>query len=307
MPSDIAKAAKPTRGFSIIERAIGRLDAEAGVLGRAAPAADRVPPILQPGPARPSPGTAPFAPAAPALPDKLCLPVDRLRARGLLAPGSERSKLAEQYRLAKRPLINRALGAPAARVSSKLIMVTSALPKEGKTFTAFNLALSIASEREIQVVLVDADPHRGKVLDVLGLEPRPGLMDYLEGSVRHLSEILLPTDRDNLWILPPGTAHGHSSEFIAGPRMSQLITELDLAHRPRLVLFDTPPLLASTESAMLAQHVGQIVMVIEAGKTGRPRVEEALRMVSACPDVNLLLNKAEDIYQYNHYGDYKAA
>jgi protein-tyrosine kinase len=301
VPSDIAKPAKPRRGFSIIERAIDRLDAEIG-LTRAATPAD-LPPLRQPAAAAPRIDAAPPA----AAPRQVALAADRLRARGMLAPGSERSKLAEQYRLVKRPLINRALGAPAARVMNKLIMVTSAMPEEGKTFTAFNLALSISGEREIQVVLVDADPHRGQLLETLGLEPRCGLFDYLAGTVRHLQEILLPTERDNLWLLPPGTAHGNSSELMMGPRMAQLVTELELAYRPRIVLFDTPPLLASTESAMLASHVGQIVMVVEASRTTRPRIEEALRMVSACPEVNLLLNKAQDIYQYEQYGEYKAA
>jgi len=161
------------------------------------------------------------------------LPPDRLRARGLLVPGTERSKLAEQYRLEKRPLINRALGAPAARATAKLVMVTSAMPQEGKTFTAFNLALSMASEREIQVVLVDADPHRGKMLDILGLEKRPGLTDYLAGTVRHLQEVLLPTERENLWVLPPGGLRSQSTELLAGPRMTEFIAELALARPGR--------------------------------------------------------------------------
>lgn len=306
MPSDIAKSAKP-RSFSIIERAIGRLDTDVGLTRPAA--RQDLPPRAQAEPAQAMPrgAIAPAAPATSALPTPVALAPDRLRARGLLAPGTERSKLAEQFRLVKRPLINRALGAPAARTGAKLIMVTSAMPQEGKTFTAFNLALSISSERDIQVVLIDGDPHRGQVLETLGLEPRLGLMDYLGGSVRHLSEVLLATERDNLWLLPSGGAHENSSELMSGPRMAQLIAELELAYRPRIVLFDTPPLLASTESAMLAQHVGQIVMVVEASRTTRPRLEEALRMVSACPEVNLLLNKAQDIYQYEQYGEYKAA
>jgi protein-tyrosine kinase len=307
VPSDIAKPAKPRRGFSIIERAIDRLDSEVGVARGAMPADLPLPPPRQEPPAASAlrGATGPAAHASP--PAQVALPADRLRARGLLAPGSGRSKLAEQYRLVKRPLINRALGAPAARVTSKLIMVTSAMPEEGKTFTAFNLALSISSEREIQVVLIDADPHRGQILETLGLEPRAGLFDYLAGTVRHLQDVLLPTERDNLWLLPAGTAHGDSSELMMGPRMAQLVTELELAYRPRIVLFDTPPLLASTESTMLASHVGQIVMVVEASRTSRPRLDEALRMVSACPDVNLLLNKAQDISQYEQYGGYKAA
>ena len=301
MPSDIAKSAKPRSGFSIIERAIGRLDSDAVPAGPAARAdLPPRPPI--------GPQAVPRDAAKPAAaPSPVALAADRLRAYGLLAPGTERSKLAEQYRLVKRPLINRALGAPAARTMSKLIMVTSAMPEEGKTFTACNLALSMSSEKDIQVVLVDADPHRGRMLEMLGLEPRHGLLDYLGGQVRHLQEVLLPTERDNLWLLPSGTCCENSSELMMGPRMAQLVTELELAYRPRIVLFDTPPLLASTESAMLAHHVGQIVMVVEAARTTRPRLEEALRMVSCCPEVNLLLNKAQVNCSYDQYGGYDRA
>jgi protein-tyrosine kinase len=149
------------------------------------------------------------------------LPIDRLRARGLLTPGNERSKLAEQYRLVKRPLLNKALATNGGdAVTQQLIMVTSARPGEGKTFTAFNLALSIAGERHLQVILVDADPHRGQVLDTLGLDYKPGFMDYLAGRVQRLSELMLPTDRENLWVLPPGRDSGNSTELIAGPRMT---------------------------------------------------------------------------------------
>ena len=318
MPSDIVKRPKSSRGFSIIERAIDRLDSDVGIGAPRAetprPRAAFVPPDKSPSAlappadafrpeAPPSVKPAADAPAAP-----LTLPVDRLRARGMITPGDERGRLSEQYRLIKRPLITRALGlSTGARPSPKLIMITSALPREGKTFTAFNLALSISRERAIQVVLVDADPHRGQILDTLGLQPRPGLMEYLAGEVRHLSEVLLPTERDNLWILPPGSPHNHGSELVAGPRMAMLAAELEIAHRPRLVLFDTPPLLASTESAMLASHVGQIVMVVEAAKTNRKTLEEALAMVSACPEVNLLLNKADSSFHYERYGEYKAA
>lgn len=329
MPSDIAKSDKKLRAFSLVERAMDRLTGDAPIetpiemapRARARfappprPAAappDAAPPDAVPPDAVPA-GAARHADPGPAaaladLPAPIALPTDRLRARGLIAPGAERSKLTEQYRLIKRPLIARAL-APADRgkPSPKLIMITSAVPREGKSFTALNLALSISHERDIQTVLVDADPHRGQVMDTLGQASRPGLMEYLAGEVPHLSSVLLPTERDNLWILPPGSPKGHGSELLAGPRMAELVASLEIARRPRLVLFDTPPLLASTESVMLAAHVGQVVVVVEAAKTSRRLLEQALAMVSACPEVNLLLNKAERTLHYERYGDHQAA
>ena len=304
MPNDfvrkIAEDSERGREMSLVERAAGRMRpaapepiAAAAALGAGlkVPGAEEAPraappPILE----------TPHPPVE--------LPVDRLRARGLLTPGNERSKLAEQYRLVKRPLLNKAMAGTGGDTLAKLIMVTSARPGEGKTFTAFNLALSIAAERHLQVILVDADPHRGQVLDTLGLEKRNGFMEYLAGEVQRLSEVLLPTEKENLWVLPSGRNHSHSTELLAGPRMAEFISELALAHRPRIVIFDAPPVLASTESTVLAQRVGQIVMVVEAQKTQRRTLEDALVLLNACPNVNLLLNKSRVSFGAEAYGDY---
>jgi Mrp family chromosome partitioning ATPase len=122
--------------------------------------------------------------------------------------------------------------------------------------------------------------------------------------VQRLSEVLLPTERENLWVLPSGRNHSHSTELLAGPRMAEFIAELALAHRPRIVIFDAPPVLASTESTVLAQRVGQIVMVVEAQKTQRRTLEDALTLLNACPNVNLLLNKSRVSFGAEGYGDY---
>jgi protein-tyrosine kinase len=302
MPNDfvrkIAEDSERGREMSLVERAAGRMrpaepePAAALAAGLKLPGAEEAP--------RAAPPPVVEAPQQAAVE----LPVDRLRARGLLTPGNERSKLAEQYRLVKRPLLNKALAGTGGDTLAKLIMVTSARPGEGKTFTAFNLALSIAAERHLQVILVDADPHRGQVLDTLGLEKRHGFMEYLAGEVQRLSEVLLPTERENLWVLPAGRNHNHSTELLAGPRMTEFISELALAHRPRIVIFDSPPVLASTESTVLAQRVGQIVMVVEAQKTQRRTLEDALALLNACPNVNLLLNKSHVSFGAEGYGGY---
>jgi len=300
MPNDFVKkiAEESTRELSLVERAAVRMrpaepDVAAGLAaGLSLPAGEEI--------ARPAPPPL----AEPSQHAPVELPMDRLRARGLLTPGNERSKLAEQYRLVKRPLLNKALAAAGSDSTQKLIMVTSARPGEGKTFTAFNLALSIAAERHLQVILVDADPHRGQLLETLGLEKCAGFMDYLAGDVQRLSEVLRPTDRENLWVLPPGRCHANSTELIAGPRMTEFIAELALAHRPRIVIFDAPPVLASTESSVLAHRVGQVVMVIEAEKTQRRTLEDALALLNACPNVNLLLNKSRVSFGAEGYGGY---
>ena len=303
MPNDfvrkIAEESERGRELSLVERAAGRMRPPAADAAAATVAAGLKGPAEE--------GARPAAPpplAEPTQHPPVELPVDRLRARGLLTPGNERSKLAEQYRLVKRPLLNKAMAGAGGDTLPKLIMVTSAKPGEGKTFTAFNLALSIAAERHLQVILVDADPHRGQLLDTLGLEPRKGFMDYLSGEVHRLSEVLLPTERENFWVLPAGGQRSHSTELLAGPRMTEFISELALAHRPRIVIFDAPPVLASTESSVLAQRVGQIVMVVEAEKTQRRTLEDAIALLNACPNVNLLLNKSRVSFGAEAYGGY---
>lgn len=235
---------------------------------------------------------APPAPEPLATSRRVELNEAALAAAGIVTPGAPRSSLADQYRVIKRPLIANAMGKGASTLNhANLIMVTSALPGEGKTFNAINLAMSIAAELDNTVMLVDADVARPSVLRVLGLPGGPGLLDLLENSA-DMSDVLLKTNIDKLTLLPSGTPHARATELLASDAMRLLLDDMARRYPDRIIIFDSPPLLLTTESRALAAQMGQIVMVVQAEKTLQSDVVHALSTIEACPVRLLLLNQA---------------
>lgn len=227
----------------------------------------------------------------------------RLQALGMVTHDGGRTAVAEDFRIIKRPLLRAARGEQAVRLGN-LIVVTSALAGEGKTYCAVNLAMSIAMEMDITVLLVDADVARPSVLKVLGLPAEPGLMDILLRQPTDLADVILRTNVATLSILPAGRANKHSTELLASRSMSHLLTEIAERYADRVVIFDSPPLLLTTEASVLAAQMGQIVMVVESEQTSQHAVKEALRHIDQCPHVNLIFNKSKAFPGGEYYGYY---
>lgn len=233
------------------------------------------------------------------------LDLGRLQASGFITPAVQNSKLVHELRLIKRPLIQHALGRWTTQGHNRnLIMVTSALPDEGKTFVAVNLAMSLAMEVDCRVLLVDADVLAPSVPEVLGIEPARGLMDVLTGTGIPLRETLLGTNVERLSLLLAGTRHSNASEFLASESMTRLLSELSSRYPDRIVVFDSPPLLATTESRVLATHMGQVIVAVEAQRTTHDALESALAAVESCPIVYTLLNKTPESKVGSYYGAY---
>lgn len=229
----------------------------------------------------------------------------RLGANNMVSDDGGRNPVAEEFRAIKRPLIRNAFskdGRPVNR--NNLIMVTSALPGEGKTFTAINLAISIAMELDHTVLLVDADVARPSVLRTLGLKSQSGLMDILLDAKLDVADVLLKTNIDTLSILPAGKSHRHATELLASQTMSSLLDEIASRYPDRIVIFDSPPLLLTTEARVLASQMGQIVVVVEAETTTMNAVKSALSQLEACSNVNLVYNKAKNFPGQENYGYY---
>ena len=221
------------------------------------------------------------------------LDLEALAAAGIVSPHAPRSQIADQYRVIKRPLIRNAMGKGASLIAhGNLIMVTSALAGEGKTFTAINLAMSMATELDYTVMLVDADVPRPSVMKVLGLPEGPGLLDLVLGESRDMSSMLLKTNIDKLTILPIGTPHARATELLASDAMIRLLDEMANRYPDRIIVFDSPPLLLTTEARVLASHMGQVVVVVQAGRTLQSEVRQALATIEACPVKLMLLNQA---------------
>ncbi len=213
------------------------------------------------------------------------------------SPGAP-SPLIDEFRILKRPLLDNASGKGAELIpNGNLIMVTSAISGEGKSFCAVNLALSITMEVSRHVLLVDADVARPSLLKLFGLSPRKGLLDLLQGRCADLSEVLLRTNVDRLTFLPSGSHAARANELLASDVMSHLVEDLAGRYPDRIIIFDAPPLLPTTEARVLATHMGQIVMVVRADHTKRGDVTAALAAIESCPVKLMVLNGASQAAQ----------
>lgn len=245
--------------------------------------------------------------AAPVAPKRtqrsVTLNMEWIGAAGMLTPDTRRSRIKEEYRHIKRPLLMNIDGKGASTVKhANLIMVTSARPGEGKTFTACNLALSIAAERDRTVLLVDADVVKPSVARVLGFETDLGLVDFLIDDQLDLADVLLDTNVPSLTILPAGSKHHLSTELLASENMLKLATEMSSRYPDRIIIFDSPPLLATTEASVLASLMGQIIMVVSAGRTQQSHVKEALALLNPNQIVGFVLNKSRGTLGSDYYG-----
>ncbi|ROR34737.1 XrtA-associated tyrosine autokinase [Inmirania thermothiophila] len=268
---------------------------------------------------RPAPETAPASPAgaAAAAPDAALRPqavpqaqidLERMRRRGYVTPDAE-GRVVEEYRVIKRPLLANIARDEASRPEhANMIMVTSAMANEGKTFTAINLAMSIAMEMDRTVLLVDADVAHPSVASELGIPAGRGLIEVLAGEVRDLSEVLVRTNVPKLCVLPAGRRHQRSTELLGSAAMAALAGELARRYPDRVVIFDSPPLLQTTEASVLAGLMGQIVVVVEAERTSQRAVTEALELLEGCDCVGMVLNKTRRrgaaYYGGSYYGGY---
>jgi protein-tyrosine kinase len=235
----------------------------------------------------------------------LKLNLEQLHANGIITPAAPDQQLLHEFRIVKRPLIRNALGKSAAPLRhGNIIMVTSALPGEGKTFVATNLAMSIAMEIDSTVLLVDADVVQPSIPRVLGIQPVKGLMDVLTEPDLGFGDVILKTNIKRLSLVLAGTRHRRSSELLASEAMAELLDEVSSRYPDRIVIFDSPPLLATTESRVLASHMGQVVVVVEADRTTHGTLESALSTVESCPVVLTMLNKATTSDAGSYYGYY---
>ena len=308
--------------MSLIEQAAKRLEQlrQAGVElppdDKPVPPAPKHPPVDTARPPLSPPGFTDKLPADTATADRVSKPTSKsvtinleaIAASNLLVPNGARSQLADEFRVIKRPLIANAMGRHGNAIANgNLIMVTSALPGEGKSFTAINLAISIAMELDNTVMLVDADVARPSVLNMLALPPTHGLLDVLEANSLDISEALLRTNIEKLSILPSGTPHPRATELLASDTMNRLLDDMSRRYSDRIIIFDSPPLLLTTEARVLATHMGQVVMVVNAENTAQAAVKQAVTTIESCPQKMLVLNQVRsdktDGYGYGYgYG-----
>jgi receptor protein-tyrosine kinase len=247
----------------------------------------------------PQSGVAPPRSAAPAAPADerqgraLGLNFGELRRRGMILPDVKVSAIANEYRSIKRRVLAHARDANTRALVNNLVMVTSSLPQEGKTFTAVNLALSLAAERDLRVLLMDCDLIRPGVRSLFAPTDGRGLVEYLRGSVQSIGDVTYRCEEiPNLSVIFSGKSDDESAELISSARMFELLVEISQRYPDRIIVIDTPPVLAAVEPATLAAHVHQLIMVVAALQSDRAQVQKSLETVAACRNINLLFNKA---------------
>jgi protein-tyrosine kinase len=235
------------------------------------------------------------------------LNMETLRARGYLPEAGKDQLFADHYRRIKRPLIDKAMSEAAAVGEPRVIMITSAVPGDGKTFTSINLALSMAIERDISVLLLDCDLARRHVSDIVGLKEESGLLDALVDESVDIDSLVVQTNLQGLSILPAGRrVEAATTELLSSNRMRQVIASLCNRNPRRILLLDSPPLLITNEGRALVKIAGQIVLVVRAGHTPRQAVQEALGLFDAQQMGGIILNQVEasPIEGYFGYGSY---
>ncbi|MEK6749939.1 MAG: XrtA-associated tyrosine autokinase [Pseudomonadota bacterium] len=231
----------------------------------------------------------------------------RFKAMNLLVPEVVHDPLLEEYRRIKRPILRNAFGQEHERISGarrNVVMVTSSIAGEGKTYTSINLALSMTLELDRTVLLVDADVIKPSITSYLGIDANQGLVDYLLGDSQDIANYFLKTSIPNLSILPAGRKERRTAELLASGRMSSLVDELAARYSDRIIIFDAPPLLQTSEAGVLANLAGQVVVVVEANRTEKSTLKDALAMLDKSRNVSMVLNKAERARSVGYYGNY---
>lgn len=233
------------------------------------------------------------------------IPFESLAAKGMVTLDSPRSQVAEEYRIIKRPLLTNISGKTAAAIENpNLIMVTSSLPGEGKTFMAINLAMSMSMERDKTVLFVDGDISKASAGSLLGIpDDQRGLIDVLVNDDVHIEDVLLETCVPNLKVIPAGRIHERATELLASQNMLNLTNELSTRYSDRIVIFDSPPLLLTTEARVLANSMGQVVFVVAAEQTSNEAAKEALGYLADDKAIGMVLNKAKrNLWDKHRYG-----
>lgn len=234
----------------------------------------------------------------------ILLNTDNLLAKGFIAGKNSSYELQEEFRHIKRKLINNAFGPTAKTLThSNLMMVTSAKQNEGKTFISINLALSIALEQDKTVLLIDADVLKPSLNHELEFGAKKGLIEYLLAEIPSVSDIIYGTNIPNLKLIPAGEPHHLTNELLASDRMASLATELAERYPDRMVIFDCPPILGVTETPVLANLMGQAIIVAEESKTTIQDIKMAVSQLNSELAVGLVLNKTIKT-KTDSYGNY---
>lgn len=231
---------------------------------------------------------------------------EKLSEAGFIVPDGPVTGISEEFRIIKRQLLLAAKGSNKypPLPNGERILICSAHPNEGKTFCALNLSLSIAAEKDNEVLLVDADFAKPSILSSLGLEGNKGFMDALADPSVSVEDCIIHTDIPGFTVLPAGDQTNNDTEYLASARTEQVLNQLTQNNPTRIVIFDSPPALSASPASVLASHVGQVLMVVKADETTETALRDALSLMAACEHIQLLLNGTKFSPTGRSFGSY---
>ena len=306
---------------SLLERASEAFDFTAALRGQGLPPLavasepEQAAPVVA-APVAPTPQTAPVAPPPIFRARDWNGPAQRLDRKamaeaGYLIPDGPVSGLGEEFRIVKRELLSSIRGSKQQAPSpdgpspdGKVILIASAHPGDGKTYCAINLAVSLAAESDLEVLLVDGDFGKPSIVKALGLHAEKGFMDALTDPAQPVEQCVIPTDVPSLFVLPSGQSTNRDAEYLASSRMEQVVASLVAGRPNRVVIFDSPPLLAASPAAALAAHAGQTLLVVRADRTTDAALRDAANLLRGCGDIRLLLNGVKFSASGRRFGTY---
>ncbi len=240
----------------------------------------------------------------------LRLNLERLARLGMVTPGLENTRVVEEYRYIKRSLLAATFDRRSDVAHPNVVVITSSLPGEGKTFNAINLALSVAMERDHHVLLVDGDIERAGLSRTFGVSKRAGLSNFLLDDRVTVANTMFKVDGvERLRVLPSGPLRHDAAELLASSRMRAFVEETASRYPDRLVIIDSSPLLASSAAKVLTELAGQVIVIVAANETSMTSLEESLTNIPEEKPVRLILNKtkASDKDNEYRYGYYQSA
>ena len=233
-----------------------------------------------------------------------------LEKSGLVVGHKVRTRISEEFRITVGHLLRsmQANYSP-GRGAPNVIMITSARPGEGKSFSSLNLAGSIAQHTQREVLLMDVDAKQRSISSQLGLTDRPGLLDLSNNPSLRIEDVIIKTSIPHLSLMPVGSGQSGGLDITQTRPVTTLVERIARRFPNSVVLLDAPPCLSTSDPSTLAPFVGQIVLVVEAERTQRNEVIAALDLIKSCPSVTLMLNKIRlttsyTFGAYHYFGTY---
>jgi len=214
-------------------------------------------------------------------------PMNRLKKNRIFSFLHE-SRVSRQMKILRTQILNKL-----SELNGNSVLVTSSKPKEGKTFTSVNLAVSLAQEVNCTTLLVDTDLRQPSIDKVFGFDNAKGITDYLLRNAE-IPDLLINPGIPKLTILPAGSPLPNSTELLGAPRMQSLVKEMKSRYSDRILVFDSSSLLASADPLVFSRYIDGVLLIVESENTTDEDLNRALELLEDRPLLGVVWNKSKE-------------